>query len=86
MAASLSAQCGQEKTQHLPAFGKRCVQTGNRLISDTQKKVFSKIFNTLETGLSKLGDSTSNQTKAIRDLIQLIKDIPTDQKILLTQT
>ena len=50
----------------------------NRLISDTQKKVFSKIFNTLETGLSKLGDSTSNQTKAIRDLIQLIKDIPTD--------
>lgn len=35
----------------------------NRLISDTQKKVFSKIFNTLETGLSKLGDSTSNQTK-----------------------
>ena len=50
----------------------------NRLISDTQKKVFNKIFNTLETGLSKLGDSTSNQTKAIRDLIQLIKDIPTD--------
>ena len=44
----------------------------NRLISDTQKKVFSKIFNTLETGLSKLGDSTSNQTKAIRDLIQLM--------------
>lgn len=52
----------------------------NRLISDTQKKVFSKIFNTLETGLSKLGDNTSNQTKAIRDLIQLIKDIPTDGK------
>jgi type I restriction enzyme M protein len=52
----------------------------NRLISDTQKKVFNKIFNTLETGLSKLGDSTGNQTKAIRDLIQLIKDIPTDGK------
>ena len=52
----------------------------NRLISETQKKVFSKIFNTLETGLSKLGDSTSSQTKAIRDLIQLIKDIPTDGK------
>lgn len=52
----------------------------NRLISDTQKKVFGKIFNTLETGLSKLGDSTGSQTKAIRDLIQLIKDIPTDGK------
>lgn len=52
----------------------------NRLISDTQEKVFSKIFNTLETGLSKLGDSTSSQTKAISDLLQLIKDIPTDGK------
>lgn len=37
----------------------------NRLISDTQKKVFSKIFNTLETGLSKLGDSTKEQYKGI---------------------
>lgn len=46
----------------------------NRLISETQKKVFSKIFNTLETGLSKLGDSTSSQTKSISELIQLIKD------------
>lgn len=53
----------------------------NRLISENQKKVFSKIFNTLETGLSKLGDSTSNQTKAISELIQLIKDIPTDGKL-----
>ena len=52
----------------------------NRLISEPKKKVFSKIFNTLETGLSKLGDSTSNQTKAISELIQLIKDIPTDGK------
>jgi len=52
----------------------------SRLISENQKKVFSKIFNTLETGLSKLGDSASNQTKAISELIQLIKDIPTDGK------
>jgi type I restriction enzyme M protein len=52
----------------------------NRLISDTHKKVFNKIFNTLDTGLSKLGDSAGNQTKAIRDLIQLIKDIPMDGK------
>lgn len=52
----------------------------NRLISETQEKVFSKIFNTLETGLSKLGDTTSSQTKSISQLIQLIKDIPTDGK------
>ena len=50
----------------------------NRLISDTHKKVFEKIFNTLDTGLSKLGDSSGTQTKAISDLIQLIKVIPTD--------
>ena len=49
----------------------------NRLISETHKKVFEKIFNTLDTGLSKLGDSSGTQTKAISDLIQLIKDIPT---------
>ena len=50
----------------------------NRLISKTQEKVFGRILTTLETGLSKLGESSSNQTRAIRDLIQLIKDIPTD--------
>lgn len=52
----------------------------NRLISATHKKVFEKIFNTLDTGLSKLGDSSGTQTKAISDLIQLIKLIPTDSK------
>ena len=50
----------------------------NRLISDTHKKVFEKIFDTLQTGLSKLGDSSGSQTKAISDLIHLIKDIPMD--------
>lgn len=52
----------------------------NRLISNTHKKVFEKIFNTLDTGLSKLGDSSGAQTKAISDLIQLIKLIPTDSR------
>ncbi|GAB1432151.1 type I restriction-modification system subunit M [Spirochaetota bacterium] len=50
----------------------------NRLINDSHKKVFEKIFDTLQTGLSKLGDSSGAQTKAISDLIQLIKDIPMD--------
>lgn len=49
----------------------------NRLISDTHKNLFANIFNTLETGLSKLGESAGAQTKAINDLLQLIKDIPT---------
>lgn len=51
-----------------------------RLIKDTHKKVYDGIFNTLETGLSKLGDTPQNQTKAVKDLIYLINDIPMDNK------
>jgi len=52
----------------------------SRLISITHKKVFDRILDTLQTGLSKLGDSSGSQTKAISDLIHLIKDIPMDGK------
>lgn len=52
----------------------------NRLIYPTHKKVFDKVFDTLQTGLSKLGDSSNSQTKAISGLLQLIKDIPMDGK------
>lgn len=52
----------------------------SRLISPTHQKVFNKIFDTLQTGLSKLGDSSGAQTKAISDLIHLINDIPMDGK------
>ena len=51
-----------------------------RLISESHKKVFDKIFDTLQSGLSKLGDSSKSQTKAVSDLIYLIKDIPMDGK------
>jgi len=50
----------------------------SRLISPDYKSVFENIFRTLETGLSKLGDSSGARTRAIRDLLQLIKDIPMD--------
>lgn len=52
----------------------------SRLISDTHHKVFDKIFDTLQTGLSKLGDTSGARTKAISNLLQLIKDIPMDGK------
>jgi len=52
----------------------------DRLISPKHKKLFDGIFNTLHTGLSKLGDSAPKQTKAINDLLHLIKDIPMDGK------
>ncbi|KRB55487.1 type I restriction-modification system subunit M [Flavobacterium sp. Root186] len=52
----------------------------SRLISPKHKKLFDGIFDTLQTGLSKLGDSAASQTKAISDLLHLIKDIPMDGK------
>ncbi|PWI29764.1 type I restriction-modification system subunit M [Flavobacteriaceae bacterium LYZ1037] len=52
----------------------------NRLISPAHKKLFDGIFDTLQTGLSKLGESAPKQTKAISDLLHLIKDIPMDSK------
>ncbi|EPY4530585.1 type I restriction-modification system subunit M [Klebsiella quasipneumoniae] len=48
----------------------------SRLISPNYKKLFDGIFTTLETGLSKLGESAGKRTKAISDLLHLIKSIP----------
>ncbi|WP_107929295.1 type I restriction-modification system subunit M [Neisseria animaloris] len=42
--------------------------------------VFDGIFKTLESGLSKLGDTAASQTTAVKDLFELIKDIPMDGK------
>ncbi len=52
----------------------------SRLINPSHKKVFDNIFATLQTGLSKLGETSGARTKAIRGLIYLIKDIPMDGK------
>lgn len=52
----------------------------SRLINPTHEKVFSGIFQTLDTGLSKLGNDTKSQTEAVRNLIQLISIIPMDNK------
>lgn len=60
-------------------FTASCVSTAlsafSRLISPNHKKVFDGIFKTLDTGLSKLGG-----TKEVNDLLQLLRDIPTDSK------
>lgn len=52
----------------------------SRLINPSHKKVFSGIFTTLETGLSKLGETSGTRTKTIRDLIYLINEIPMNGK------
>ena len=51
-----------------------------RLINDDYKKLFENIFSALSVGLSKLGSTATQQSKAILDLLTLIKDIPTDGK------
>ena len=50
----------------------------DRLMSDNYASVYAGIFKTLREGLSKLGENPAAQTKALKGLIQLIKDIPTD--------
>ena len=52
----------------------------SRLISKNYEKVFKGIFNTLEKGISSLGDANKTPSKAIKELLVLIKDIPMDDK------
>ncbi len=57
---------------------KNALEAFNRLIAASQHDLFNGIFNTLELGLNKLGDSVNHQTRALADLIALIRDVPTD--------
>lgn len=52
----------------------------DRLVSTTYKRLFDNIFNTLQAGLKNLGNTAGARTKAIRDLIHLINDIPMNGK------
>ena len=48
-----------------------------RSITKNTASIYSGIFDTLRANLTKLGD-VGSQTRTIKDLIRLIKDIPTD--------
>ena len=50
-----------------------------RYYSKKYNKIFKCIFTALETGLSKLGNNTSQQTKACYDLIHLVNQIPVEK-------
>ncbi len=52
----------------------------SRLVNPDHRHVFDRIFETLETGLSKLGDTSGARTKAISGLLHLIRDIPMDSR------
>lgn len=47
----------------------------DRLISPNYRHVYENIFRTLQAGLSKLGENTATQTRALKNLIKLIKDL-----------
>ncbi|BDC93352.1 type I restriction-modification system subunit M [Treponema bryantii] len=49
-------------------------------IDPKHKKLFDKIFDSLQVGLGKLGDNAGSQTKAVSKLIKLIRCIPMNDK------
>lgn len=49
-----------------------------RSISPEYQNVFKGIFNNLDAGLSKLGSDANAQTRALKELISIIKDVPTN--------
>ena len=51
-----------------------------RNINPAHKRVFAGVFDTLQTGLSKLGTDERSRSRAARDLIYLIKDIPMNSR------
>lgn len=51
-----------------------------RSVAPDYKPLYDKIFHTLETNLSKLGDTEPARCKAIRKLLELINEVPTDGK------
>ncbi|MDO5044679.1 MAG: type I restriction-modification system subunit M [Coriobacteriia bacterium] len=55
------------------------ISSFDRNLYPGRKKLFADIFRTLNTGLSRLGENASAQTKAVRNLLDLISDMPTQQ-------
>lgn len=51
-----------------------------RSISEAYKKVFKDIFSTLSSRIVDLGPNDADRTKKCKDIIKLIKSIPTDNK------
>ena len=50
----------------------------DRLVGENYREVYDGIFRTLQGNLTKLGDTPTAQTRVLKELIRLIKDIPTD--------
>ncbi len=55
------------------------IDTFNKNVNPAQKSVFDKIFNTLQTGIAKLGDSSGSRDKAVRDIVDMVNNIKDDK-------
>lgn len=64
----------------LNAFSRLNYMSYNAEKDRNEKTIYYNIFETLTKGLNKLGENSSTQTKAIKELIRIIKDIPIDDK------
>lgn len=64
----------------LNAFSRLNYTIYNEETDKDERTIYYNIFNTLETRLGKLGKNASEQTKAVKGLIRIIKDIPIDDK------
>lgn len=75
-----STWISNENSTFSVAIVKDALSAFSRLINKEHEKVFKDIFKTLDTGISNLGSTDQARTKAILDLLFLIKDIPMDEK------
>lgn len=71
---------GERETPFIAANVSDALNAFNRLVDPSSKQLFENIFYTLETGLTKLGETSNARTKAIKNLLDLIKEIPMDGK------
>lgn len=51
------------------------IDSFNKNVNPAQKTVFAQIFNTLQSGISKLGDSSGSRDRAVRDIVDMVNNI-----------
>lgn len=57
----------------------KAISAFSRSVHPVHKVIFNNIFDSLSNGLSKLGKTTGEQTKALKGIINIIKDIPLNE-------
>lgn len=59
---------------------RKALSAFSRNINPKYKRVYDRVFESLQTGLQELGDTAAAQTRKVIELLALIKEIPTDCK------